>query len=242
MNLEELYKNNYISNLNNSFQHPPYILEKKLVRLIQQKDEKGCVSVLEQINCLERANLADLPIRSLKNSIICSCTIFTRAVIESGVSSEAAFIMSDLYIRKIEECKTVAEVEELEYEMLRNFIALPAGEDLLENLSSLVKKSFFYIKQNIQHKISREEIADYINVHPNYLSSLFKKETGLSLSEFIDKQKTDAICLFLSETELSITDIAHTFEFSSVAYFSSYFKRIFDMSPSKYRQMHYKHP
>jgi YesN/AraC family two-component response regulator len=226
-----------ILNILSSYQHPPYVLEKKLIVSIKQMDEKGSVAILDQINRLERAHLADSPLRSTKNSIIGSCTLFTRALIEVGVDSESAFMLSDFCIRKIEECNTTAQTEQFEYEMLQKFIELLSKNDQ-SKYSTSVNKSISFIKQNIQHKITLQNIADNVNVHPNYLSTAFKKEVGMSITNFIEKQKSEAIRLFLIETSLSLTDIAFTFEFCSVAYFSGYFKRCFGVSPLKYRQMH----
>jgi two-component system response regulator YesN len=225
-----------VFNILSSYQHPPYVLERKLITSMQQMDEKSSVAALDKINRLERAHLADSPLRSIKDSLIGSCTLFTRAVIEVGVDSESAFMLSDQFIRKIEDCGTVSQTEQLEYDMLRQFIELLQQKDQ-SKYSAVVKRTITFIKQNVQHKVTLQNIADNVNIHPNYLSTLFKKEVGISISNFIEKQKSEVIRLFLIETSLNVTEIAFTFEFSSVAYFSSYFKKIFGVSPLKYRQM-----
>jgi two-component system response regulator YesN len=239
-NLKSDFVKDRIMNLRTSYQHPPYLLERKLILSMQQKDEAGSVAILDQINRLERARLSDSPLRSIKNSIIGSCTLFTRAVIEAGVDSESAFMLSDCFIRKIEECSNVRQTEELEYAMLREFI------DLLRNSGQLkygpvVNKAVFYIKQNIQQRIKLLEIAEAAHVHPNYLSAIFKKEVGVGISDFIGNHRADAVRQFMTETDLSLTEIADTFGFSSVAYFSNFFKKAFGLSPMKYRRMHAGH-
>lgn len=224
-----------VQNILSSYQHPPYILERELINAIKDADEQRSASILGRINRHERACLADSPIRSLKNSLIASCTLFTRAVIEKGVSSERAFSLSDECIRKIEECQTVSQTADFEYEMLRYFIGLLKRESLFR-YSPTINSAIAFISKNIQHKMTVQDIAHKVNVHPNYLSSIFKKEVGISLSAYIEKQKSEAIRLFLVETTMSLTDIAYTFEFSSVSYFSSYFKKIYGVSPLSYRK------
>lgn len=234
----EEYKNKNFSVFPAS-SHPPYILEQKLIHAIKSSDEKESIAVLNQINKLHRAELADSPLRSIKNSIIASCTLFTRAVIEMGVDSESAFSLSDRCIKKIENLDTVKKVEVFEYDILNAFIKLLSEKNYLK-YSPVVNEAISIIMQNIQHKITLQNIAHKINIHPSYLSTVFKTEVGISISDFIRKQKSEAIRLFLLETSLSLTDIAFAFEFSSVAYFSGYFKKIFGVSPSAYRKIHAK--
>lgn len=226
-----------ISNILCSYHHPPYVLERKLIAFIKQGDSAGSEETLRQINQLERATLADSQLRSVKNSLIGSCTMFTRAVIEVGVDSESAFSLSDRCIRAIETFATVAQTENFEYEMLRQFLALLHGSGQ-NQYSPTVSRAITCIKQNVQHKLVLTNIAKTAGVHPNYLSAMFHKEVGISIAAFIEQQRAEAIRLFLLETTMSLTDIAYTFEFSSVAYFSGFFKKHFGISPLKYRQMH----
>src|SRR5690554_2019133 len=113
-----------LRNTHNSFQHPSYLLEQRISKAIATGDSKTALSALDQINSLERAQLAENPLRSIKNSLIGSCTIFTRACISGGVDSETAFMLSDLYIRRIEDLKTRTQAESLEYDMVIGFTDL----------------------------------------------------------------------------------------------------------------------
>src|SRR6185437_11889183 len=84
------------------FSHPSYQFEKELLHWVSQADEEKAAPLLKKINNLAKARLSDNPLRSLKNSLICSCTLFTRATIEAGVTPEYAFDLSDVFIRKVE--------------------------------------------------------------------------------------------------------------------------------------------
>lgn len=219
-----------------SFQHPPYILEKNLIQAIQQTNLQRAMDVLHQINQLDRASLSDSPLRSTKNSIICSCTLFTRAVIEKGTDSERSFALSDRCIQEIEAFETVQQTSAFEYEMLGRFIELlrTTQEKLL--YSQPVNRIICYIQENIQRRITVGEIAAAIGYNANYISTLYKKEVGASISSYIRQQKAEAIRSFLADTDLSLTDIACLFDFSSVSYFSNYCKSVFGISPLHFRK------
>lgn len=224
-----------LRNTHNSFQHPSYLLEQRICKAIAAGDREIALASLDQINSLERAQLDDDPLRSIKNSLIGSCTIFTRACISGGVDSETAFMLSDLYIRLIEKIKTRMQAESLEYDMVIGFIDL-VNQHHHPKLSPPVYKAYQYIRHNLQKRLTLAEIANHTGLHPNYLSSLFSTETGHSIMSFYDQQRCDAIKQFLSGTDISLTDISVNFDFSSISYFSSYFKKQTGETPSDYRR------
>lgn len=224
-----------LRNTHNSFQHPSYLLEQRISKAIATGDSKTALSALDQINSLERAQLAENPLRSIKNSLIGSCTIFTRACISGGVDSETAFMLSDLYIRRIEDLKTRTQAESLEYDMVIGFTDL-VTQHHHPRLSPPVYKAYQYIRHNVQKRLTLGDVARHVGVHPNYLSSLFTAETGQSIMSFYDQQRCEVIKQFLINTDISLTDISVNFDFSSISYFSSYFKKQTGDTPSEFRR------
>lgn len=231
----KLFKN-ISKNIYSSYQHPPYMLEKKLLMYIQLMDEKNSMKVLNQINSLERAALSDLPLNSIKYSLVCSCTLFTRTIISSGVDPETAFMASDIYINKIDKSTTTGQAEKLEYDMLKEFIQILIKSKELK-YNPTINRVISFIRQNIEQKLTLCEIANFVKLHPNYLSTKFKKETGINISDYINNQKIETIKLFLTETTLSLREISNTFNFSSQAHFCSYFKSNTGNSPLEYRSL-----
>lgn len=140
-----------LRNANLDYQHPSYVLEQQLTDAIQNGDEDRALDTLEQINNLERAELSTDPIRSLKNSLIGSCTIFARAAINGGVDAESSFMLSDLFIRQIERVNSRLHAESLEYDMLLAFVASvndsrKAAE--ASQFSPVIVRARDYIRQN----------------------------------------------------------------------------------------------
>lgn len=219
----------------NSYIHPPYELERKLMEYIKQMDIDKSIEILDEINSLERAQLSNRPLNSLKYSLVGSCTLFTRAAIESGLYPETAFMLSDYYINLIDEAITKDEVQNLEYKMLTSFIqVLKTHKEYAYN--PLVSHVISYIRKNIENKLSLQELSSIANVHPNYLSSTFKKEVGKTLTDYITEQKIEAIKLYLTYTELSISEISYIFNFAHTTYFSSFFKTHSGLPPMEYRK------
>ncbi|GJM72587.1 hypothetical protein HMSSN036_48030 [Paenibacillus macerans] len=92
--------------LRENFVHPPVDYEEELLEAIRTGNEQGAKQALAKINELEAAVLAAYPLRSKKNALIASCTLFTRAIIKGGVDPEIAFHLSDKIIMDIEKSGT----------------------------------------------------------------------------------------------------------------------------------------
>lgn len=220
-----------------TYTHPPYELERRLMSSIKEIDYDKSIDILNQINSLERAKLSKLALNSLKYSLVGSCTLFARAVIESGLDAETSFMLSDYYINLIDTSNSKDELNALEYRMLNDFIrVLSTHKELIYN--PLINRTISYIKKNIENNLHLHEIAAYVDVHPNYLSSAFKKEVGKTLNSYVNEQKIHSIKLYLDHTSLSISEISDIFSFNHVTYFSLFFKKHTGLTPLAYRNRH----
>ena len=219
------------------FAHPSYQLEQELLHWVTQANEGKAKVVLGKINNLEKARLSSHPLRSLKNSLICSCTLFTRATIKAGVTPEYAFDLSDIYIREIEKMDSPRELQKLEYEMVITFIKAVRDYQRDPYQNDIIDKAIHYIHDHILQPISLTEVAEETNVSPNYLSSLFRKIVGISLKEYINRKKIEESKYFLEHTNSSLLDIALLFAFSDQSYYTALFRKYNGVTPKKYRQL-----
>ncbi len=93
-----------------------------------------------------------------------------------------------------------------------------------------------FIKKNYAHRISVNEISDYIGLNRSYFGSIFKKHTQMTPQEFIiDFRFQKAIALFENE-KLNISDIARSVGYDDAMLFSKVFKKKYGISPKKYRE------
>lgn len=88
--------------------------------------------------------------------------------------------------------------------------------------------------------LSVKGIAQQIHISVNYLRSIFKEETGESLSSYISRMKLSEICVMLSQSTQSVGHISDQFGFSSRNYFHVFFKKHIGMTPEQYRHTHWK--
>lgn len=93
-----------------------------------------------------------------------------------------------------------------------------------------------YIRQNIQKNITRKELADAVYLNPEYLSRLFKKEKGCTISEYMTREKMFLARSLLETTNFSVSMIASKVGYSNFSHFAQCFKKEFGISPSEIRK------
>ena len=104
----------------------------------------------------------------------------------------------------------------------------------------LVEKVIAYIEENYNIKIKTEEIASRLFFNKNYISRLFKQETGLSIHEFVRELRIKEACRQLSSTRRTVSDIACDCGFSDMKTFYAVFKKQTGYTPKAYRDNHTK--
>ncbi|UKS23884.1 response regulator [Paenibacillus sp. HWE-109] len=108
--------------------------------------------------------------------------------------------------------------------------------EALGSNETVVEKIKRYISANIDQEMSRQYIADYIGLSPDHIVKLFKKETGLSISEYILKERIDLAKELLAKSDTSISNVALAVGFANFSYFSTLFKKEVLMTPQEYRK------
>lgn len=105
-----------------------------------------------------------------------------------------------------------------------------------DETQSVVDKAKHYIAKHMSEELSREDIAGHVCLHPDYLARLFKKDTGLTISEYVLKERIALAKQMLAKTELPITSIAYELGYGNYSHFSKMFKKATSVGPQEYRK------
>ncbi|EFM08930.1 two component transcriptional regulator, AraC family [Paenibacillus curdlanolyticus YK9] len=99
----------------------------------------------------------------------------------------------------------------------------------------VVKKVIQFIKEQVEENISRDDVANHVNLNPAYLSRLFKKETGANLIDYLIETKMKRAKQLLESTSLTVSGVALQVGYSNFSHFTKMFKKQFGMNPQEYR-------
>ncbi len=99
-----------------------------------------------------------------------------------------------------------------------------------------VDKAIQYIHDNLDGDVSRESVSAAVFLNPDYLNKLFKKEKGITVTDYIYQERMKLAANLLESSDLSIRDIAGRVGYSNFSYFSKMFSRYSGITPKAYRK------
>ncbi|MCR2803825.1 helix-turn-helix domain-containing protein [Paenibacillus soyae] len=108
----------------------------------------------------------------------------------------------------------------------------------IDQSQSLVDRAKAYIREHLADDVSREDIAGHVFLNPDYLTRIFKKETGLSVSDYILRQRLGIAAELLAGTDLPVGAIAGKVGYANFSHFSRMFKKHYECGPVEYRSLH----
>lgn len=230
-----------------NLKHNPYSQELREFNSITNGDIAMLKSSLAEDYIGEIGTLANDNLRHMKNRAIVVITLASRAAIRGGLLPELSFSISDVQIQKIEEQTNPDVILNLMHQFEFEYTYLVASLRN-KNLKHSIHKEHIKIKQckeyifkHLHNKISIQAIAKELNLNPNYLSELFKKQEGITISEFIILEKINLTKNLLIYSSKTYVEIAMYLGFSSQSHLGKQFKKITNMTLKEYRECYGTH-
>ncbi len=236
---KELEKRLFESIENHSW-HNSYDQEVRELAAIEAGDTRMLEKSWNEYTVGEIGTMAQDSLRNEKNNGIVVITSSSRAAIRGGLSPEVSFTLSDIYMCKIEmvtnngEAMKLARDAEFLYASLVHDIK-SQGLTLPKEENEHVEKCKDYIFRHLHGKFTVYDIAEAIELNPDYLSSLFKKHEGISLSEYISREKISLAKNLLVYSNYSYSEIANYLGFSSQSHLGDKFRKITGFTLKEYR-------
>ncbi len=185
-------------------------------------------------------HVSDDPLRNYKYLFVASITLASRSAIAGGMDAERAYNISDLYILKMDTLQSVDEVKALHADMFAFYTKEMAALDKARVYSKPVVLCLDYIYSHLHEPIRAADLAAQTGLNRSYLSTLFKKETGVSVSEYILSKRIEAAQNMLKFSEDPVADISAILAFSSQSHFIRVFKAHTGYTPREYRNKFFR--
>ncbi|MDE7312527.1 MAG: helix-turn-helix transcriptional regulator [Eubacterium sp.] len=185
-----------------------------------------------QFKLLPRA--AD-PVRDRKNIMFTFNTLLRKAVEAAKVHPLHIDNLSRQFAIQIETALSTDQLQSLSTTMIRKYCML-VNNYSRRSYSSLVQTCMDYVDFHYSSELSLAGLAKMCFVTPSYLSSQFKKEAGITITDYINSTRIRQSMLFLNVSKLSVGEIASRVGFSDANYFTRTFKKMLGKTPKAYRQ------
>jgi len=216
-----------------------YSLENEFMHTIENGDREHLDKLLsEDLYIFDKIpdRTPNDPLRSRKDLTFVLNTLLRKAAEKGGLPPLYLHNMSERFAIEIEKTSSIQQIIDLHKNMYLTYCDAVKKFSLKE-FNYFVRKGIEFIRLNLDQDLSLEFISNAIHQSPYEFSRQFKKETGETITEYINKQRINEAIYIMENEKISITDIAHKVGFNDINYFTKVFKKIKGITPSQYRKV-----
>lgn len=213
-----------------------YACENELIKAVSQGLSHKAEQLMNDLTPLRFEQRLEDPVRNLKNFGIIMNTLLRKAAEQGGVHPIYLDSVSADFARKVESKSSLASLHELMGEMYVSYCRL-VKKHATRRYSPLVQKTVACIDSDLSAELSLKSMAAILNVNGSYLSTLFKQETGQTLTEYVQQKRIAMAKSLLKTTKLQVQTIAQSCGFLDIQYFTKVFKKHTGMTSKEYRSV-----
>lgn len=212
-----------------------YSSENQLMQAVMNGNESLATMIIS------KADLIMLPKRLLNtlrdhlDYTITLNTILRKAAEQGGVHPIHIDSFSNHNIQLIEQITSVEECRKFLGNLVRGYCQL-VQKHSLKGHPLTIRKALTYISTDLSADLSLNTLAEQLHVNASYLSSLFKKEMGISLTEYVTQNRIEYAKWLLVNTDLPMKTITVQCGFSDMNYFIRRFRKSTGVTPKVYRE------
>ena len=213
-----------------------YRSENELLQAVSEGQLHKAERIVAGMSWLEMERRIPDTLRNYKNYLIVLNTLLRKAAEKGGVHPLALDRQSSGLARRIENLSSAGGVKTLMPEMIRSYCRL-VRKYASPGYSAPVQAAVDQIRLDLTADLSLKALAARQNLNASYLSAQFKKETGQTVTEYVNQMRVERAQYLLAGTRLQIQTIAQHCGISDVNYFAKVFKKQTGRTPREYRQL-----
>ncbi|MCR5403672.1 MAG: AraC family transcriptional regulator [Butyrivibrio sp.] len=176
-------------------------------------------------------------LRSKKNNLFVVNTICRKAAERGKVHPVYLDELSRRMAIRIEGMTSPGEDKEVHREMLRRYCMM-VRQHSTAGYSPVMQNVLNHISQNLKESsLTLQQTATDLGLNKSYLATLFKKETGSTFTEYVNKKRVDHAIFLLNTTDYPVHNIASICGINDMTYFTRVFRKKKGMTPTQYRNM-----
>lgn len=214
-----------------------YDYENQMMEAIAQGQLHKAEQMLSSFSTFSFESRTADPLRNFKNYCIITNTLFRKAAQNGGVHPLHLDALSSEYAKQIESLTDPHQVQPLMAEMFRSYCRLVRDRSV-SPYSPTVQKVMLIIDTDITADLSLSAIAHQTSVSAGYLSALFRREVGETLTAYVNRRRVENAKKLLRTTRLQIQTVAQHCGIVDVHYFAKIFKKQVGLTPKEYRLKH----
>ena len=221
--------------LNMELMENRYANENELMRIVSNGMVLQADQMMLNLSGFHFEQRSGDPLQSLKHYCIVCNTLLRKAAEQGGVHPLYIDRISSDLAWKIESVRSISEGETLIGDMVRAYSRL-VRKHTTAGYSGLVQKVVTYIDADLAGDLTLHTVAAAQKVTASYLSAQFRKETGQTLTDFVNEKRVRHAIHLLQSTRLQVQAVAQRCGFQDPNYFVRLFKKKTGVTPAQYRR------
>lgn len=193
-------------------------------------------SKLRSLDAFAVGKMSSEPLRQVQFEVVSGISLATRYAIAGGLPDSEAYHLSDAYLQQLSDSISEKETFGIFLDAIQDFVSRVKKAKSKGSFSLPTTRAVKYINSHLHEKNSLTKLADVCKVTPQYLSAVFHRDTGLTVSEYIRRKKLSVAAQMLEQSDYSIQTISTVLEFPSQSAFTSQFKICYGITPYQYRK------
>lgn len=211
-----------------------YAEEERLMKAVSSGQADQAAIAYSRLSARQTERRAAPPLRDMKNRFVAFNTLLRKAAQYGHVHPLYIDRLSGGFARQIEAAPSSEALAVLGPKMVHRYCQL-VRDFSMKGRSHLISQLLMHIEADLTADLSLSAQAKLLNVNSSYLSTLFKKELGTTLTEYVGRRRVDYAMFLLGSTSLQIQTIAQNCGIPDVNYFTRTFKKYVGTTPKEYR-------
>ena len=229
------YSNIEDSRMNIRMIEERYAIEAQILDAVARGNESKAINIISKLNGRNLPYRLNSSLRDSKDYAIAFNTLLRKTVEQTGVHPIHIDAHSNQNVKLIEQASSREQCSAIQLQLVRNYCRM-VRKYTLKDYSLLTQKIMTYISADLTSDLSLNAMAELLNVNASYLSTLFKREVGIPLTDYVNRQRVEQAKKLLTVTDFPIKSIAEKCGIPDVYYFSRMFKKRTGCTPKAYRE------
>lgn len=231
---------NYLQVPDQPFQGIQYIeeryqVENELLQAVSKGNENQALELIARFNTITLPQRLPDALRDMKDYTITLNTLLRKSAEQAGVHPIHIDAYSNQNVQQIETITSLDQINQFRRKIVIGYCRM-VNEYNLKDHSLPVQKIINYVSTDLTADLSLKAFASRLNINASYLSSLFKKEMGVPLTEYVNQHRIEHAQRLLLCTDLPTKSVAVQCGVSDMHYFSRLFKQIVGVTPKVFRE------
>ncbi|MCR4676195.1 MAG: AraC family transcriptional regulator [Sphaerochaetaceae bacterium] len=211
-----------------------YTFEHELSQLIRLGDKSRLKKMLSNYHGV----IGD--IRNTRSRLIRLDSRFQYSAEEAGLPPVVTHTISEKVRSRIDAVRTLDDAKEIADTIIELYCDA-INRSFLQNRNAKILRIQKYITGNLDKKFRLEDLSRVVGISPEYLCRLFKLETHMTITAYIQQLRINEAIWLLRNTETPIVEISQSVGFQDQSNFTRVFVKHTGQTPSGYRKTHSQH-